>query len=98
MVHRDGSTRWFLTRGSAVRQADGRVTRIIGTDTDITERKQAEASLEDARREFTRIARVTTLAQFAASIAHEVSQPLGAILMNSKACLTVAGGLWRLDR
>ena len=87
MVHRDGSIRWFLTRGSSVRQADGRVTRITGTDTDITERKQVEASLEEARREFTRIARVTTLAQFAASIAHEVSQPLGAILMNSKACL-----------
>ena len=92
MVHQDGSNRWFLTRGSAVRQADGRVTRIIGTDTDITERKQVEASLEDARREFTRIARVTTLAQFAASIAHEVSQPLGAILMNSKACLTWLAG------
>jgi two-component system sensor kinase FixL len=91
MVHRDGSTRWFLTRGSAVRQPDGRVTRIIGTDTDITERKQVEASLEDARREFARIARVTTLAQFAASIAHEVSQPLSAILMNSKACLTWLG-------
>jgi len=92
MVHRDGSIRWFLTRGSTVRQADGRVTRIAGTDTDITERKRAEANLEEARQEFTRIARVTTLAQFAASIAHEVSQPLGAILMNSKACLKWLAG------
>ena len=87
MVHRDGSIRWFLTRGSAVRQADGSVTRITGTDMDITERKRAEADLEDARREFTRMARVTTLAHFAASIAHEVSQPLSAILMHSRAGL-----------
>jgi two-component system sensor kinase FixL len=92
MVHRDGSIRWFLTRGSVVRQPDGRVVRITGTDTDITERKDAEARLEDARREFTRLARVTTLAQFAASIAHEVSQPMSAILMNSKACLRWLAG------
>jgi signal transduction histidine kinase len=70
-----------------VREADGRVTRINGTDTDITERRHAEARLEDARHELTRMARVTTLAEFAASIAHEVSDPMGAILMNSKACL-----------
>lgn len=87
MVHRDGSIRWFLTRGSAVRQADGSVARITGTDTDITERKRAEASLEEAQHEFTRMARVTTLAHFAASIAHEVSQPLSAILLHSRACL-----------
>jgi PAS domain S-box-containing protein len=92
MAHRDGSVRWFLTRGSAVRPAHGGVTRITGTDTDITERRHAEARLEDARREYTRMARVTTLAQFAASIAHEVSQPLGAILMNSKACLRWLAG------
>jgi PAS domain S-box-containing protein len=87
MLHRDGSVRWFLTRGSAVREPGGGVTRVTGTNTDITERRHAEARLEDARLEYTRIARVATLAQFAASIAHEVSQPLSAILMNSRACL-----------
>jgi PAS domain S-box-containing protein len=87
MTHRDGSVRWFLTRGSAVREADGRVRQIIGTDTDITERKKVEARLEETRRELTRISRVTTLAEYAASIAHEVSQPLGAIVLHSKACL-----------
>ncbi len=87
MLHRDGSVRWFLARGSAERLPDGRVVRIIGTDTDITERKSAEAGLEETRHELARVARVTTLAEFAASIAHEVSQPLTAILMNVKACL-----------
>lgn len=93
MRHRDGSIRWFLTRGSAVREADGRLQRIVGTDTDITDRKRVEARLEETQREFTRIARVTTLAEFAGSVAHEVSQPLAAIVMHSKACLRwLAGG------
>ena len=87
MVHRDGSIRWFLTRGSAVRHADGRVKRLTGTDTDITERKRAEVNLEETRHELARVARVTSLAQCAASIAHELSQPLASIQLNSKACL-----------
>jgi PAS domain S-box-containing protein len=92
MVHRDGSIRWFLTRGSAVRGAEGRVTRLTGTDTDITERKRAEANLEETRHELARVARVTSLAQCAASIAHELSQPLASIQLNSKACLRWLGG------
>jgi PAS domain S-box-containing protein len=42
MVAKDGSSRWFLSRGSAVRRDDGTPYRLVGTDTDITERKQAE--------------------------------------------------------
>jgi PAS domain S-box-containing protein len=87
MIHRDGSIRWFLTRGSAVRLSDGRAIRIIGTDTDITERKNAEVRLEETRHELARVSRVTTLAQFAASVAHEASQPLNTILLNARACL-----------
>jgi PAS domain S-box-containing protein len=87
MLHRDGSVRWFLTRGSAVRLPDGRAVRIIGTDTDITERKNAEVRLEETRHELARVSRVTTLAQFAASVAHETSQPLNTILLNARACL-----------
>jgi C4-dicarboxylate-specific signal transduction histidine kinase len=52
-----------------------------------TERKSAEITLEQTRHELARVARVTTLAQFAASIAHESSQPLNAILLNARACL-----------
>jgi PAS domain S-box-containing protein len=86
-VHRDGSVRWFLTRGSAERVSGGRAERIVGTDTDITDLKLAEAGLERTRHELAHVSRVTTLAEFAASIAHEVSQPLTAILMNAQACL-----------
>jgi PAS domain S-box-containing protein len=83
--HRDGSVRWFLMRGSVVRR-DGRPWRVVGTDTDITERKKAEEALHAAQAELTRLARLTALGEFAASIAHEVRQPLTAIIANAKAC------------
>jgi PAS domain S-box-containing protein len=90
-IRRDGAIRWFLTRGSVVWRPDGRAERIIGTDTDITERKSAEISLEETRHELARVSRVTTLTQFAASIAHETSQPLSTILLNARACLRWLG-------
>jgi signal transduction histidine kinase len=42
MIHKDGSVRWFLSRGSLVRRADGTPHHIVGTKVDITERKIAE--------------------------------------------------------
>ena len=45
MVHRDGSIRWFLARGSVTRDAAGVAVGMAGTDTDITERKRGEEAL-----------------------------------------------------
>lgn len=50
-------------------------------------RQAAEAGLEQTRHELARVARVTTLAEFAGSIAHELAQPLTAILANAQAGL-----------
>ena len=44
MLHKNGSVRWMLSRGSAIRGADGRVRRLVGTKVDITDRKEAEES------------------------------------------------------
>jgi PAS domain S-box-containing protein len=86
MLHRDGSIRWFLVRASpTVKHA--RVVRVAGTTTDITDRKLSQQALEQTQAELTRVARLTALGEFAASIAHEVRQPLSAIAMNAKACL-----------
>ena len=45
MMHKDGTVRWVLARGSVIRDAEGKVIRMVGTDTDITERRQAEEEL-----------------------------------------------------
>src|SRR5262249_7079757 len=57
------------------------------TNNDITERKRAEESLHRAQAELAHVTRVMTLGELAASIAHEVTQPLAAIVTNGDACL-----------
>jgi C4-dicarboxylate-specific signal transduction histidine kinase len=59
----------------------------IGTVMDITARKNAEEALQKAQTELARVARITTLGELSASIAHEISQPLGAVVNNASACL-----------
>lgn len=46
MMHRDGSARWFLVRGRAIRDAEGKAVRMVGTDADITQRKELEEALK----------------------------------------------------
>src|SRR3984957_8908567 len=54
---------------------------------DISERKQAQQALQMTQMELARVSRLTTMGELAASIAHEVNQPLTAVTNNSNACL-----------
>ena len=83
LLQPDGTIRWVQLRGSVAR--DGGATRIVGTIADATDRKRAEQRLQDIQGELSRIARVTALGEFAASIAHEVRQPLTAIISSARA-------------
>src|SRR5262249_53094600 len=60
---------------------------LVGTIIDITERKRAEEALHNAQTELARMARLTTLGELAASLAHEINQPLGAMVNNASACV-----------
>jgi C4-dicarboxylate-specific signal transduction histidine kinase len=54
---------------------------------DTTERKRSEEALREAQAELARVARATTMGELTASIAHEVNQPLAAVVANANACL-----------
>lgn len=63
-----------------------RVTRLRGVMLDITERKRAEEALQEAKAELAHVARVTTMGELTASIAHEINQPLATVVTNANAC------------
>jgi PAS domain S-box-containing protein len=64
---------------------------LAGVSVDITERKLAEEALRDARADVERMARLTTMGELTASIAHEINQPLAAIVTQSEAALRFLG-------
>jgi PAS domain S-box-containing protein len=83
----DGEYRWFLIRGLPLHDESGNIVKWYGTMTDIEDRKRAEEALRKANADLAHITRVTTMGEFVASIAHEVSQPLSAVVTNGEACL-----------
>jgi PAS domain S-box-containing protein len=87
VIRPDGAPCWVLDRGKTFRDAEGRPSYMTGACVDITERKLAEENLQTAQRESARVARQSALGELAASIAHEINQPLGAIRSNADALL-----------
>ncbi len=84
--HRDGSWRWVDSAATNLLHEPGGQAVVVNAR-DVTERKQAEEALHHARAELAHIARVTTLGELTASIAHEINQPLAAIVTDASACL-----------
>jgi PAS domain S-box-containing protein len=52
MVHKDGSVRWFLARGTSLRDDRGEPSRVTGTDTDITQRMRGQQELRESEERF----------------------------------------------
>jgi len=87
IVLTDGSTKYIHGLGHPVFDESGGLSGFIGTDMDVTERKHAEDALREAQAELAHVTRVMTMGELVASIAHEVNQPLGAIVTNGNACV-----------
>jgi PAS domain S-box-containing protein len=83
----DGTYRRQLQQAVVLRDAEGKVLKFVGTSTDIDDQKRAEEALRQAQSELARINRVTTMGELAASLAHEVNQPITGAIINANVCL-----------
>jgi PAS domain S-box-containing protein len=83
----DGEKKHLQGEGRPVADGMGGFKGFIGTTMDITERKRSEEELRKVQSELAHVTRVTTLGELAASIAHEVSQPIAAMVINANASL-----------
>ena len=83
----DGSYRWTVSRATALRDEDDRIVRWYGTLTDIEDRRRAEETLRQAQADLAHIARVTTMGELTASLAHELNQPLTAVVTSGGSSL-----------
>ena len=96
----DGSIKHLQSVGRHIVKESGRTDDYIGTTMDITDRKrsegelrQSEASLRKAQSELAHVTRVTTMGELAASIAHEVNQPIAGVVINGTTCLRLLSRL-----
>jgi two-component system, LuxR family, sensor kinase FixL len=75
------------SRWSLLRDERQRPLTVLETNNDVTNRKQAEEALRRAQADLAHISRVTTMGELAASLAHEVNQPIAATVTHADACL-----------
>ena len=90
----DGQYRWFFLRNVPLRDEAGRVIKWYGSAIEINDLKRAEEERERLRQlesELAHIHRVTIMGELAASIAHEIKQPITAATTNANTCLRWLG-------
>jgi len=83
----DGEYRWFLVRAVPLRDTRGKIVKWYGTKTDIEDRKRAEQERESLRSDLAHVNRVSMLGELAASLSHELKQPIAATITNAKTCM-----------
>ena len=84
---KDGAVIWVRVSTARAPDPESKLRGIPTIIEDITERKRAEDALQDARDTLVRVSRLSTMGELSASIAHEINQPLTAIVSNGSACL-----------
>ena len=89
-IHRlrgaNGIYRWFHSMGEPIRDQQGAITCWYGINIDIDDARKNEEKLSEAREQLTRTMQLAVIAELSASIAHEIKQPLAAIVANGQAC------------
>jgi PAS domain S-box-containing protein len=83
----DGIYRWFHVLGQAAHDGAGEVARWYGLLIDIDDRKNMEEALRESQNRLSRATQIATVGELAASIAHEINQPLAAVVASGHACL-----------
>ena len=89
-VRKDGTVLWVRETAKAVPRANGPIVLIACED--MTAQRSAAEALHQAQADLAHVSRVTTLGEMAASIAHEVDQPLSGVVINANACLRFLTG------
>jgi PAS domain S-box-containing protein len=84
-VSKSGKIMYLETSGTPVLDADGNLVGYRGAAADVTARKQSELEIVQQRNELAHLSRVSTMGVLTASLAHELNQPLSAILSNAQA-------------
>jgi PAS domain S-box-containing protein len=90
IVHPDGPVRDIHVVGHPVLSASGHLVEFVGTVIDVTERKRAEqerARLRQLEADLAHTNRVSTLGEMAASLAHEIKQPIAAAITSANSCI-----------
>jgi PAS domain S-box-containing protein len=82
----DGEYRWFLVRSIPQHSADGKVARWYGIHIDMEQQHREQQGLVVAQDELSRLSRALSMGEMAASIAHELNQPLTAVVTHAYAC------------
>jgi C4-dicarboxylate-specific signal transduction histidine kinase len=83
----DGQYRWFLARAVPLRDQRGNILKWYGISTDIEDRKRAEEERERLRADLAHVNRVSMLGELAASVSHELKQPIAAAMTNARTCV-----------
>ena len=84
----DGVYRWFDVRGDPLRDQNGQVLSWYGVLFDIDDSRRIAEELRQTRSKLSRAMQLATVAELSASIAHEINQPLAAVVANGEACQT----------
>ena len=99
MIRKDGGVIWVNVTAAPVPATESNPEFLPAIVVNITEQKRAEEALRVSRVELTRVSRLTTMGELTASIAHEVNQPLAAIVASGNACRRwLAGAEPNFDR